>query len=176
MGRKSPYIRFWGYCTDSECRDRGKFISVRRTNIRCPTCKGSKISREERASINAHCQNESCWMSSKQEDKTQRYFPYEDARCEACRHPVFFLSRANGPGAPAGLYHTEQLGEGSIIAAYSHRAIATANDSEYLTRIKVIIDMVLWYPGFLTDFLVGMGPDDRLALDDGSNLDYFIHE
>ncbi|CBY31404.1 unnamed protein product [Oikopleura dioica] len=126
--KKSCNRRFWGYCSAVECPHRGRFISVRRSNVRCPKCKGTEIQKEEHASMNAKCRNDDCWMSEKNEDKVQRYFPGTDARCESCHQVVYWISRANGPGGPDGLY--EQL-PGNFDAAYCGRKIAEPGEYGY---------------------------------------------
>jgi hypothetical protein len=103
-------------------------------------------------------------MSEKQEDKSQRYFPGADARCHSCHAQVFWISRANGPEGPPGLFNADgRLGAGSVVTAYCSRAIADADDRECISGGQLIFS-----------FLAGIGPSRRLAPDFTSNVDWFL--
>ena len=162
--KKSCYKRFWGYCTSAVCAHRGRFVSLLRNKRRCPNCKGDQVEEEAMASLNAKCLNDSCWMSEKQEDKSQGYFPGADARCHSCHAQVFWISRANGPEGPPGLFNADgRLGAGSVVTAYCSRAIADADDRECISGGQLIFS-----------FLAGIGPSRRLAPDFTSNVDWFL--
>ncbi|CBY13774.1 unnamed protein product [Oikopleura dioica] len=141
--KKGRNKRFWGYCTDSSCPHKGRFISIRRSNRRCPKCKGDKVEEELHASMNAKCRNDDCWASEKKEDKIQRFFPGADARCEHCHLVVFWVSRANGPGRPAGPYEREEPHLlGNYDRAYCGRAIAEPGDYGYGAGRRLADDFV----------------------------------
>jgi len=71
-------------------------------------------------------------MSEAQEDKIQRFFPGDDARCGSCHCPVFWVSRAAGPDLPDGLYEHPSM-PGDYTIAYSSRAIAAPGEGRLVS-------------------------------------------